>query len=164
MSVQVEIDQQFVIGCVNQATKSVFSMMAGIEVAVGAAAEQEDPPPVDGVVSLISFTGSWVGTGMLYCADDFACKIGAAMTMEDVTEVTGDVLDSMGEMVNMILGNFKEAMESHTGALQLSVPTVLWGKNFQCRTGIRAPWLIIPFRVADGSFEVRVCMKKREEG
>jgi CheY-specific phosphatase CheX len=61
----------------------------------------------------------------------------------------------------MILGNFKETMESHTGPLSLSVPTVVYGKNFSTRTALQAPWVIVPFQLGDEVFQVRVCIKRR---
>jgi CheY-specific phosphatase CheX len=84
------------------------------------------------------------------------------MLMTEVNEVNADVLDGIGEMANMVLGNFKENMFRHTGALSLSIPTVVWGKNFSTRTSLRASWVIVPFTTGDDLFEVRVCMKNKE--
>ena len=41
----------------------------------------------------------------------------------------GEVLDGIGELANMILGNFKESIETQTGPLALTVPTVVYGKK-----------------------------------
>ena len=69
--------------------------------------------------------------------------------MTEVAEVDGEVLDGIGELANMILGNFKESIETQTGPLALTVPTVVYGKNFQTRTPVLASWTIVPFKVED---------------
>ncbi len=125
------------------------------------ALDRPDPELLDGVVGLLGFTGGWVGTGMLFCEDHFACRVGSAMLMHECREINADVLDGIGEMANMILGNFKEEMEVLTGPLSLSVPTVVYGKNFSTRTAIHVPWIVVPFHLGDDVFQVRVCMKAR---
>ncbi len=155
------MDRRTIINAVTTATTSVYSMMANLEVEPQEPEDHADPEPVNGVVAVLGFTGDWLGTGMLYCSERFACRVGSAMIMTEVSEVNGDVLDGIGEMANMILGNFKEAMETHVGPLQLSVPTVVYGKNFSTRTPLKAIWTIIPFKSGDETFEVRVCIKKK---
>ena len=161
MTVVAELGKDAILDAIKHATDGIFSLMLSMEVSPEEPSEHSDPAPIDGVVALLSFTGDWIGTGMLYCDERLACKIGSAMMMTEVKEVTSDVLDGIGEMANMILGSFKEALEGQTGPLQLSVPMVVWGKNFQTRSGIRAFWTVVPFRVAGGIFEVRVCMKPK---
>ena len=157
------IDTSVIVGAVQQATESVFSMMLGLQVVVQPHQTVPQPDPVDGVVALLRFTEPWAGTGMLFCNERLACKIGSAMLMTEVTEINGDVLDGLGEVTNMVLGNFKESLESHTGPLGLSVPTVVYGKNFSARSTIKTEWTLVPFKSGDdGRFEVRVCMQQRQ--
>lgn len=156
-----ELEREAIIGAVNQATETVFSTMLGMAVQAQPALDRPDPELLDGVVGLLGFTGGWVGTGMLFCEDHFACRVGSAMLMHECKEINADVLDGIGEMANMILGNFKEAMEARTGPLSLSVPTVVYGKNFSTRTSIHVPSIIVPFQLDQDIFQVRVCMKPR---
>jgi chemotaxis protein CheX len=153
--------REAIIGAVNRATETVFSTMLAMAVRAQPALDRPDPELLDGVVGLLGFTGGWVGTGMLFCADHFACRVGSAMLMHECKEINADVLDGIGEMANMILGNFKEEMESRTGPLSLSVPTVVYGKNFSTRTPIQVPWIVVPFQIDQDVFQVRVCMKPR---
>jgi chemotaxis protein CheX len=158
------MERNAIVAAVEEATRNVFSMMVNLEVAPQEPIDHPDPEPVDGVVALLGFTGGWIGTGMLFCSDRLACRIGSAMMMAEVHDINGDVLDGIGEMANMVLGNFKEAMEAHLGALTLSVPTVVYGKNFSTRTPVQASWTIVPFLVAQERFEVRVCLKQKNSG
>ncbi len=156
-----ELAQELIVDAVNRAAESVFSTMLGMTVEAQPPVEGHDLELLDGVVGLIGFTGKWVGTGILFCSDHFACHVGSAMMMHECKEINADVLDGIGEMANMILGNFKETMESHTGPLSLSVPTVVYGKNFSTRTPLQAPWVIVPFHLGEDVFQVRVCIKRK---
>ena len=130
-------------------------MMLAMQPTAGEAQEMENPPSFDGVISLLTFTGDWIGAGMFCCDEAFACKVGSAMLITSVEQVNADVLDGIGEMANIILGNIKEVLEAETGPLTLGIPTVVWGKNFCARTVVKTPWTIVPFECAGGKFEVR---------
>ena len=41
------------------------------------------------------------------------------------------MLDAVAEVTNMIIGNVKTVLESRLGAMGLSTPTVIYGRNFQ---------------------------------
>lgn len=163
MPVETAIDTSVIVGAVQQATESVFSMMLDLPVKVQPHQTVLQPDPVDGVVALLGFTGPWAGTGVLFCDERFARKIGSAMLMTEVNEINGDVLDGLGEVANMVLGNLKESLEPHTGPLGLTIPTVVYGKNFSTRSAIKSAWTVVPFKSGDDErFEVRVCMQQRQ--
>ena len=144
-----------------EAAQAVFSMMVSMDLEPGEPYQDLNPPPFDGVVALLAFDGDWVGSGMVCCQERFACQVSSGMLGHPRDAVDSEVLDGIGEVANMVLGNVKEILESRTGSLSLSVPTVLWGKNFCARSGIRAPWWVQPFHNGEERFEVRVCLKRR---
>ena len=161
--VGTSIDTSVIVGAIQQATESVFSMMLGLPVEIQPHKIVPQPDPVDGVVALLGLTGPWAGTGVLFCDELFACKIGSAMLMTEVSEINGDVLDGLGEVANMVLGNLKESLQSHTGPLGLTLPTVVYGKNFSTRSGIKSAWTLVPFKSGDnGRFEVRICIQQQQ--
>ena len=85
------------------------------------------------------------------------------MLMTEVSEINGDVLDGLGEIANMVLGNLKESLQSHTGPLGLTIPTVVYGKNFSTRSTTKADWTLVPFKSGDnGRFEVRICIQQQQ--
>ncbi len=162
MLAETAIDQRAIVDAIRGATENVFSTMMDLAVETLEPTDHEEPGAVNGVVSLLGFTGPWTGTGMFYCSEDFACTLGSALLMTEVEEVNSEVLDGIGELANMILGNFKESIETQTGPLAITVPTVVYGKNFRTRTPVLASWTIVPFKVEDATFEVRVCIKQTE--
>ena len=54
--------------------------------------------------------------------------------MTESPAVNEEVLDAVGELTNMIIGNVKTVAEAIVGPLNLSVPTVIYGRNFTSRS------------------------------
>lgn len=161
MAVQVTLTKDLLINASVRAASQTFELMAGLEVTLVDGVERDQSSSWDGVASLLTFTGDWVGAGMFCCDEAFACRLGSAMLGIEVDQINAEMLDGVGEMANMVLGNVKEALETHTGPMTLSIPTVVYGKNFMTRTGIHAPWAVARFACDDDEFEIRVCLQER---
>lgn len=154
---QVVAEDQ-VFAAIREATSVVFSTMLNIEVIPGVASEKVDPPPIDGVMAVLGVTGAWVGTGVFYCREKLALRLSSAMMLSEITALTGEVLDAIGELANMVIGNFKDLLEPLLGPLAMSIPTVVYGQNFLTHTTHQRHWLIVPFEVQGESFEIRICL------
>lgn len=144
---------------IRSAASEVFTTMLGMEVATGP--EREDPtgPDVaDGVLAFIGLAGPWAGAGAISCSASLACKLCEALLMSENPAVNEEVLDAMGEVTNMIIGSFKTLAEERLGPLGLSIPTVIYGRNFKSRGAGRHHWVVVPFSCAAGEMEIRVCL------
>jgi chemotaxis protein CheX len=82
--------------------------------------------------------------------------------MSEFASVDDEVLDAFGELTNMIIGNFKTAIEAHMGQLGLSIPTVVYGKNFSTRSPGHEEWTVVPFSWGDHRLYVRICLKIKD--
>ena len=124
---------------ISAATTEVFTTMLDLE--IGAGQIEEDGPTssqASGVVALLGLAGEWVGNGRICCTPEFGCKMASQLLMQPFADVNEEVLDAIGEVANMIIGNVKNALEERLGALSLSTPTVIYGRNFEARSvGIR---------------------------
>ena len=67
-----------------------------------------------------------------------------------------EVLDVVAETTNMIIGNIKNGLESITGPLAISVPTVIHGRNFQFRDACGLRGVTLAFTAEGEPFEVRI--------
>jgi chemotaxis protein CheX len=153
------LEQGQILEAIRGATLEVFATMLGADATPQAHyCEQCAPAPGDGVVSLVGLAGPWGGTGGVYCSAEFACKMCSHMLMMEATSVNDEVLDAVGELTNMIIGNFKTQIESHVGPLGLSIPTVIYGRNFTTRSPNSDKWLVVPFECWDDTFEVKICV------
>lgn len=153
------MDQEEVVKQIRGATAEVFSTMLGLEVQAGeATSEQAAPGPTNGVVSLVGMAGDWVGTGSVSCSAATACMLSSRFLMTEFNSVTEDVLDAVAELTNMIVGNFKTVMEESLGPMGLSIPTVIFGRNFTMRSITNENWTLVPFTCGEHRFEIHVCL------
>lgn len=151
-----QIHKEDVVRIMHRATDAVFTTMLNLPVTAEAVRQEAgDPAPVDGVIALVGIAGSWTGTGHIYCSAEFACQLAGALLMADYKSVDADVLDAVAEVANMIIGNVKTHLEETLGPLGLSVPTVIYGRNYQARTGSVHDWIVAPFRCGAQSMEIR---------
>ena len=151
------MEKSKIVEAVQSATAEVFQTMLGVEVElVPAFADQSHPAVVDGVLAVVGIAGPWAGNGVITCSAAFACRICELFLMTEATEVNDEVLDAVGELANMIIGNFKTAAEAEVGPLGLSVPTVIYGKSFTSKSIGNNDWIVMPFKTGEDIFEIRV--------
>src|SRR5262245_63749345 len=108
--------------------------MAGISVErVDDQSVRLTPDACGAVMSLVGLTGAWKGTGAVSCSGALARRLCGKLLMTEFAEVDAEVLDAMGELANMIIGNVKEDIAHELGAFALSTPTVIHGEALQTR-------------------------------
>lgn len=159
------ISQAAVVAAIESATQEVFSTMLALEIAPQPMTKERTiaPAPNSGVVSLIGMAGAWAGTGSLACSGTLACKLSSQFLMAAYDSVNEDVLDAIGEITNMIVGNVKTAFEEKIGPMGLSTPTVIYGRNFQTRSARIHEWTVVPFQLGDEMLYVQVCIAPNPE-
>ena len=153
------ISKEDLAQAIRSATNDVFTTMLNLTVTPGDVfVEKEESVPSSGVVSLIGLAGSWVGSGSLACSAGCAAAIASALLMASYTAIDEDVLDAVAEVTNMIIGNVKTELESRLGAMGLSTPTVIYGRNFQTRSSGNQEWTVVPFSVDQGRMCIQLCI------
>jgi chemotaxis protein CheX len=158
------MDQKFLVKSVVSAARDVFNMMLGLEITPGEGyVEQIAPTETERVVALIGLAGTWIGTGMVSCTPEFACRISSLMLMTECDAITEDVLDAMAEMSNMIFGNVKTELEGELGSLGLSIPTVIFGRNFATRSVGKQSWHVVPIHAGTDVMELKICLAKNHD-
>jgi len=155
---------QLIIDSICASAANVFSTMLGVELAAGkVCAEGASLEPNDGVVSFIGIAGTWAGTGSLSCSPQMACRICSQLLMTESPAVNEDVLDAVAELTNMIIGSVKTDLESHLGPLGLSIPTVVFGRNFKTRSAGKTEWMNVTFDWEGESLLVKMCLAPNEK-
>ncbi len=153
------IDHDKLVEYARSATDSVFVTM--LDMAVTPQPEHLDrkPPMVsDGVMALVGLAGPWIGAGVVTFSAAFAIDVCNHLLMCEETAVNEDVLDAVGEVANMIIGSFKTQLEDDLGPLCLSIPTVVYGRNFTSRSVGTDDWVVLPFQYKGEVIELRICL------
>lgn len=156
--------QNMLIEMVQRATGEVFATMLGIEAVKGVAYVDESAPrPSEGVLALVGLVGQWAGSGTFSCSATAAKKIAGQMLMQEYAAVDEEVLDAIGEVTNMVLGSVKTQLEQELGPMGLSIPTVIYGRNFTTRSVGRSEWIVVPFECLGERVEVHLCLVPSKE-
>jgi chemotaxis protein CheX len=85
------------------------------------------------------------------------------MLMCEATAVNEEVLDTVAELTNMIIGSVKTELELHLGPLGLSIPTVVYGRNFRAKSAGSAEWIVVRFHWDDETLVVKLCLEPKEQ-
>ncbi len=153
------IDEKTIIEYLRASTADVFSSMLGMDVSGKQEHSDQNTPAVpESVLAFVGIAGSWAGTGVISCSAEFACRLSNRLLMADFSSVDGEVLDAVGEVANMVIGNFKTMVEERVGPLGLSIPTVIYGRKFASRSLAAGDWIVLPFRCEDEVMTIRCCL------
>jgi chemotaxis protein CheX len=109
----------------------VFSMMAGMNLT--ALAEQPAEPHGDRT-AMVGLAGALCGMITIRCSAKAAGKLAEQMLGGDAANDPSLTGDAMGELCNMVAGNFKSKISGLADGCMLSVPTVIWGEDYVVQT------------------------------
>ena len=98
-------------------------------------------------------------SGRISSPPELACKLAAAMLMTSCESINEEVLDAAAEIANMIIGNVKTSLEEKLGPLALSVPTVIFGRNYRTHSSGVHSWTVVPFIAGGAKMDVSFCLK-----
>jgi len=109
------------------ATCEVFEMMVGSQL-------KRAPNAEDIVVSeftaMVGLAGSLCGVLSLRCSAESAGLIASKMLGIDSSDAQQESWDAIGEVCNMIAGNFKAKLSGTGDRCMLSVPTIITGGDY----------------------------------
>jgi chemotaxis protein CheX len=108
------------------ATREVFQLMLGCE--LQPAPNIPDIPP--GVTSMVGLAGQLCGVVTVHCDQKAAALITSKMLGVPLEKVGAEMSDALGEICNMVAGNFKNKISGLGDGCMLSPPTVVTGTNY----------------------------------
>ncbi len=150
------------------ATETLFKTMVAMDLKYDSSVLAEETFIQADISGFVSFMGKYHGTVGIFCSKEFALKIASSMLMEEMTEVTADVIDTVGEIANMIAGNVKTKITESYGEMELSVPVVMLGNGAETNGKENAlishytkePWMLTNFCLDDDIFKVGLLLKE----
>jgi len=106
--------------------REVFEIMLGTKISAPPA---ENSVPSD-FTAMVGLAGQLCGVLTVRCSSQSAVLMAATMLGMDPKQVGEQVFDALGEVCNMIAGNFKNKLTGVADHCMLSVPTVITGADF----------------------------------
>lgn len=114
------------------------------------------------ISAVIGLSGAVRGAVVISMKKDFALRITDALVGTPHSELDDDVVDAIGEIVNIIAGNIKQHVEGGE-QIVISLPTVVKGKDHRFAwPGKNSRILCISFKYNSDSFFLLADMEKSE--
>ena len=83
---------------------------------------------------MVGMAGALCGMTTIRCTRATATKLAALMLGEEANSNPASARDALGELCNMVAGNFKAKITGLADACMLSVPTVITGEDYSMDT------------------------------
>jgi len=111
--------------------QEVFGLMLGDKLET-----TSEPVAVESldVTAMVGLAGSLCGLLSLRCSSSCAALMATKMLGPDIASAKGQMEDAIGEVCNMVAGNFKNKLSGMSDGCKLSVPTVITGSNYNLCT------------------------------
>jgi chemotaxis protein CheX len=107
------------------------------------------------ISAIIGIAGETRGAVDLSFSKFLATYLTSILIAREIKEINDDVIDTLGEMVNIIAGNAKKGLEEYM--LVISLPSIVLGANHIIRwPGKNIPIIGIPFYTSYGEFTLSV--------
>ena len=143
------------------ATQTTLEMQAGTETTPGKPRLKKPGEvlnvEVAGVISLTS--NAFTGTIALCFPGPVFLAIYSNMLGEPFKEITREMEDGAGELLNIIFGQAKALLNDKKGfEIQKAIPTVMRGSQLQVTPMGRGTSVILPFETDAGSFHLEIAV------
>ena len=121
------------------ATREVFELMLGSQLTLPSTYEE----PGHDVTAMVGLAGQLCGVLSVRCGGKAAALMTSKMLGVDLDKVGADVSDALGEVCNMVAGNFKNKIAGLAEGCMLSPPTVVTGSDYTLHSLAESPGLEI---------------------
>src|SRR4051812_12726609 len=108
------------------AAREVFELMLSCELQP----YQPEAPASLEVTSMVGLAGELCGVLSVCCSRESAVIMASKMLGVDPKNVGNELADALGEVANMVAGNFKNKVSGLGDGCMLSVPTVVIGADY----------------------------------
>ncbi len=119
------------------AAREVFELMLGSQLTVPATAENAN---LD-ITSMVGLAGQVCGVLSVRCDGKAAALMTSRMLGVELDKVGPEMSDALGEVCNMVAGNFKNKIAGLAESCMLSPPTVITGNDYTLHSLANSPAL-----------------------
>ncbi len=139
-----------------EAAINVLKTMAMIDPKAGKPYLKKESKASGEVSGIIGITGDAQGSMSISFDKGCICAVVTNLFGSEVTDITEEVKDAVGEMTNMICGDARRRLEAAGISLQAGTPTVVAGHEHSISHIHTGPCLAMPFETPNGNFTVEV--------
>ncbi|MGN6545396.1 MAG: chemotaxis protein CheX, partial [Aureliella sp.] len=146
-------------------TRSTFATMCGMQVAMDGSARRGCPVNYFELSGVVGIVGAVRATVAISLPRRLAFQVVETLTGSCPTDIDADVIDSVGELANIIAGATKRGL--HDGGLSdrqlaLEIPTVIFGPGHRVAFSANMNLYVLPFLSDFGAFQVEIGIDTRQ--
>jgi len=142
------------------ATLEIINDLASINFEVEPFYLKKDEYGCGDITGIIGLNGSVKGTVAVTFDENTILYVVSKILNKDFTQIDDMVIDTAGELTNMITGRAIDKLAKNGFDLMLSIPTVVHGKNHRVSHHTDGPKIAIPFSSSKGKFTVEFSFDK----
>lgn len=134
-----------------------FAKMVGAEAKPSKPVLKQDARLDYDISGIIGLSGKIIGTVAMSFPEASALAICNKFMGADLREMNAEILDAVGELVNIVAGNAKKGLSEFD--IEISLPSVIVGRNHRIVEPKGCLSFVIPFVCALGNFHMAVSLK-----
>jgi chemotaxis protein CheX len=127
------------------AAREVFELMLSCQLSLRPAAETTPDVPPE-VTAMVGLAGQLCGVLSVRCDGKAAALMTSKMLGVPLDKAGAEVADALGEIANMVAGNFKNKIAGLSEGCMLSPPTVVTGSDYNLQSIADSPALELRMR------------------
>ncbi len=146
------------------ATKKVLTTMAFTDSMAGKPflKEAESNRGLGDISAVIELTGE--GRGSIALSFKQACILAIAKQMfgDEFTEINHEVVDIVGELVNMVSGETRRELAKRGFRFAAGIPVTSNGVNHEILHFVQGRIIVIPFKTDQGEYYIEACFESNK--
>ncbi len=153
-TVNVEFIKPFI-----DATRNVFSSMCRVEIARKKIFVKDDYKMLGDISGVMQLSGTASGSVVISMSSELArLVVGNMLGEAPAAELTQEVMDATGEIINMIAGQAKASLVKTKYHFTISIPQVVTGPGHEIEHQPGTPNIVVVFEGAGHDFSLQVCL------
>lgn len=113
---------------------------------------------VSGIMSMVGEKAT--GSLAITFTEPVILDIAKRMLRRELPGIDDSVTDLVGEITNMVVGGAKGRLEKDGYDFEMSLPTVVSGKDHVVDHKAKGPKIVLPFSTDTGTFFVEICFEE----
>ena len=151
------MDAKFINPFIN-ASLNLFKDYMKLSVKPGKPYVLSDPNDLQGVSAIIGLAGDTTGALVLSFSRETAIEMVSRLEGKQYIALGAEILDGVGEMVNIIAGNAKKDLLEYR--ISISLPGIITGNDYRINWPQGVPVISIPIESEAGPFAINVSIKE----
>jgi chemotaxis protein CheX len=140
-----------------RATVNVFKNFLNMEISSGKPLLSKKKKIFKDITGVIGLAGDVTGSVVLSFPKSISLTMVENLIMKKPSQIDEEVIDTVGEILNIIVGNAKEDLTEFD--IRISLPNVITGTNYDISWPQKAPIISVPFHFQGSEFNLLVSMK-----